>query len=310
MPSKYINNILILLIILPVVYSYSYPSDQMSEIQEQYQKQYQDKYQKQMEETQKKISEQVEKSIQEQINKNIEEQVNRQSEAVQMQVQNQVEAQANLTKAVVTESIAASTKDSKQPILWLIILIALITIIVIAYKSFVYYSKKKSEKAFATVRGELAVIMFTDMKSFSKHVGKHEQETLKQVWEYEQIMRNIIKKNGGTVIKTIGDSVMATFKSAIHAVDCAKSIQNELKGKSLKIRIGLHLGEVTHKEGDVYGNNVNIAARIESKASPGGVAVSEDIYKQVHGKVQHKFKFIGDVELKNIKEPVKLYKVL
>ena len=120
----------------------------------------------------------------------------------------------------------------------------------------------------------------------------------------------LIKKSGGTVIKTIGDSVMATFKSAVHAVNCAKAIQEELKGKPLKIRIGLHLGEVAHKDGDAYGHNVNIAARIESKAPPAGIAVSEDIYKQVHGKVQHKFKMVGYVELKNIKEPIKLYKVL
>ncbi|QQG38953.1 MAG: adenylate/guanylate cyclase domain-containing protein [Candidatus Woesearchaeota archaeon] len=197
-----------------------------------------------------------------------------------------------------------------KPFFILITIVAILVILGFIAKIYLFGKKIKEKKEFSTPKSELAVIMFTDVKSFSKHANKNEKETLDAVWEYEKIMRNLIYKNSGKFIKNIGDAVMATFKNSVDAVNCAKQIQEELKGKKFKIRIGLHLGEVTSKEGDVYGHNVNIAARIEGRAPPGGVAVSEDIYKQVKGKVDYKFKTIGKQELKNIKEPIELYKVV
>lgn len=283
--------LILILVIIPSVLAYSYnSSDYQNYNPQDYQKQMQD--------------------IQKQINKQIEETQKQVAQQVQDQINKQVQQTTENVSKTVAQNVASATKESSKTGRIIIGLIIAIVLLFLIFKAYSYNKTRKAQKEFASVKGELAVIMFTDMKSFSKHVGKHESETLDAAWEYEKIMKSIIPKYGGKVIKTIGDAVMATFKSAVHAVNCAKEIQSALEGKKLKIRIGLHLGEVAHKEGDVFGNNVNIAARIEGKAPPGGVAVSEDLYKQVNGKVKYKLKFLSEEKLKNIKEPVKLYRVV
>lgn len=292
-----------------VTYSYDYNQQDYQKQMEEAQKKVQEQINKQVEETQKRISAEIQESVQEQINRQVEAQKAANAD-IGKTIQEQVgETQQNLTEAVAQSLSSTNKKENSVGKITLAILVFAL-LIFIAIKAFSYYQNKKAQKEFATVKGELAVIMFTDMKSFSKHVGKNEQGTLNVAWEYEKIMKGIIPKHGGRVVKTIGDAVMATFKSAVHAINCAKEIQSRLQGKKFKIRIGMHLGEVAHKEGDVFGNNVNIASRIEGKAPPGGVAISEDVYKQVVGKVSYKFKEIGVEQLKNIKEPVKLYKVV
>ena len=130
-------------------------------------------------------------------------------------------------------------------------------------------------------------------------------------------MRNQIVRNRGTVIKTIVDAYMARFRSAENgvqcAMDCQKGIGDYNKGKTadgqFHIRIGLHIGEVIHTGTDVFGEGVNIAARIEPKADPEGIAVSDAIVNAVRNKVPAHFVSLGRLPMKNIANPPELFKV-
>jgi|GEM_PF-3877041 len=176
-----------------------------------------------------------------------------------------------------------------------------------------YLKEKREKKKEAEGAGEkrkLSAIMFTDMKGFSKEIGKDEEKTLKKLWRYEGAMKSIIKEHDGRVVKTIGDAIMGDFDSAVNAVRAAMSIQRLLRKEDIKIRIGVHLGDVIHKAGDIFGDGVNIASRIESLCKPGEIYVSEDVYKQVKGKILAKYKDLGKKKLKNIQTDVKVYKVI
>ncbi len=130
-------------------------------------------------------------------------------------------------------------------------------------------------------------------------------------------MRNQIVRNRGTVIKTIGDAFMVRFRSAENAVQCAMDCQKGIgefnKGKQpddqFHIRIGLHMGEVIHTGMDVFGEGVNIAARIEPKADPDGIMVSEVIANAARNKVPAHFMSVGRLPMKNIASPPELFKV-
>ena len=187
--------------------------------------------------------------------------------------------------------------------------IILIFIFVLTGGILLYY-KRTSFKELLKEKREISIIMFTDLKDFSKKVGENEDRALRKLWIYENIMKGIIKKHNGKVVKSIGDALMGEFKSAINAVKCAKEIQNAiLLKKDFLIKIGIHMGEVVHRKNDLFGNGVNIAARISGIAEPGSVYISEDIYKNVNGKLNYKFIDLGFKELKNIKESVRIYKI-
>jgi class 3 adenylate cyclase len=166
-------------------------------------------------------------------------------------------------------------------------------------------SEKKEEKA----ERRLSAIMFTDMKGYSKEMGQNEDATLKKVWRYEKAMKSIIKENDGRIVKTIGDAIMGDFNSAVNAVKAAIDIQSLLKKEDIKIRIGIHLGDVIHKGGDIFGDGVNIASRIESICEPGQIYISEDVYNQVKGKIHAGFENLGNRALKNIESPPKVFRI-
>jgi class 3 adenylate cyclase len=160
-------------------------------------------------------------------------------------------------------------------------------------------------------------IMFTDMVGFSKQMGSNEAAMLKKLQVHNEIMRGQIVRNRGTVIKTIGDAFMVRFRSAESAVqcalDCQKAIGEYNKTKTpedqFHIRIGCHMGEVIHTTNDVFGDGVNIAARIEPKADTDGICVSEVIYNAAKNKVPAHFSSIGRQPMKNIATPPELFKV-
>jgi len=156
---------------------------------------------------------------------------------------------------------------------------------------------------------QLSAIMFTDMKGYSKEMGHDEESTLKKIWRYEKAMKSIIHEHDGRVVKTIGDAIMGDFNSAVNAVKAAIEIQNLLKKEDIKIRIGIHLGDVIHKGGDIFGDGVNIASRIESICEPGLIYISEDVYSQVKGKIHAGFENLGSRPLKNIESPPRVYKI-
>jgi len=175
---------------------------------------------------------------------------------------------------------------------------------------FLFPSKKVMEaQEDEDSKRKLSAIMFTDMKGYSAEMGRDEERTIKKAWRYERAIRSIIKEHHGRVVKTIGDAIMGDFDSAVNAVRSATAIQEFLKKEDITIRIGIHLGDVVHKAGDIFGEGVNIASRLESICEPGSIYISEDVYNQVKGKVKVKFESLGSRPLKNIESPPKVYKI-
>ncbi|MBI3578413.1 MAG: hypothetical protein HY089_03260 [Ignavibacteriales bacterium] len=165
---------------------------------------------------------------------------------------------------------------------------------------------------------KLAAIMFTDIKSFSKKMGENEAAAMQILHTHDTMMKDVVAKFGGTVIKSIGDSFMVDFSSAVNAVKCAIEAQENFwnydKDKSdfdkIEIRVGIHLGDVITVGNDIYGDGVNIAARIEAITEPTRICISQDVYNQVKKKMQIRVYSIGSIELKNIDEPVEVFEIL
>lgn len=159
--------------------------------------------------------------------------------------------------------------------------------------------------------------MFTDMVGYSALVQKNETLALELLEEHRRLLRPLFPKHGGREIETAGDAFFVEFESALHATRCAVEIQKTLhernaaspSERSIVIRIGLHLGDVEHIDEHVHGDGVNIAARIEPLAKPGGILVSEAVQREVQNKLGLPIVKLGAEELKNIRLPMNLYRV-
>jgi class 3 adenylate cyclase len=161
---------------------------------------------------------------------------------------------------------------------------------------------------------KLAAIMFTDVVGYTAITQKDEPLALRILEDQKRVLRPIFQKHGGLEIKTIGDAFLVEFVNALDAVDCAVEIQQTLQveklaGHETKLHIGIHVGDVVHREGDVFGDAVNIASRIEPLAEPGGVCVSRQVYDQVWNKTNFKMTPLGPKELKNVQYPTEVYTV-
>lgn len=157
---------------------------------------------------------------------------------------------------------------------------------------------------------QLAAIMFTDIAGYTALMGEDESHAFELLNLNRTIQRPIIEDNGGRWIKELGDGVMATFPTVTDAVVSAGAIQKACSGiPGLKLRIGIHLGEVVFENNDVFGDGVNIAARIQAIAPIGGIWVSEPVQKNISNKKGIITKFIGEERLKNVKDPVLIYEV-
>lgn len=165
---------------------------------------------------------------------------------------------------------------------------------------------------------KLAVIMFTDVVGYSALTQKDEKLALRLLEEHRAIVRPLVAKHDGHEIKTIGDAFLVEFSSALAATLCAIEIQKTLFERSeskpdaeaIRLRIGLHVGDVVYKENDVFGDGVNIASRIEPLAEPGGICLSEDVARQIQNKIDYSLVRLGKGELKNISLPVDLYRII
>jgi len=164
----------------------------------------------------------------------------------------------------------------------------------------------------------LAAIMFTDMVGYSALAQKDERRALALVEEQRHILRPICAKHGGKEIKTTGDGTLVEFDSALLAARCAVEVQRTLVERNvglapqdrIHIRVGLHVGDVVHKGSDILGDAVNIAARIEPLAEADGICVSEDVARQIEGKIEERIERMGRRELKNIRLPVVAYRIV
>ena len=165
---------------------------------------------------------------------------------------------------------------------------------------------------------KLAAIMFTDIRGFSRKMGENETVAMALLRAHDAMMRELVEKHGGRVIKSIGDSFMVDFSSAVNAVKCAVEAQQIFwyynKGKTeldkIEIRIGIHLGDVISDGRDIYGDGVNVASRIEAITQPNRICISQDIYNQVKNKMPIQAFSLGLAEFKNIAEPIEVYEVL
>ncbi|MGI0080399.1 MAG: adenylate/guanylate cyclase domain-containing protein, partial [Nitrososphaerales archaeon] len=164
----------------------------------------------------------------------------------------------------------------------------------------------------------LAAIMFTDMVGYTALTQANESLSLDVLARHQRILRPIFPRFRGREIKTIGDSFLVEFDSALDATNCAVEIQRYLHDYNLsskeewnvKLRIGIHLGDVIHKTGDVLGDAVNIASRIEPLAEAGGVCVSEQVFDQVRNKISEPLLKLAPKDLKNVRFSVDVYKVV
>lgn len=157
---------------------------------------------------------------------------------------------------------------------------------------------------------QLAAIMFTDIVGYTALMGENEQRAFELLKKNRIIQKPIIEKFKGRWLKEIGDGVLASFSTVSDAVYCAKEIQETcLSEPDLKLRIGIHLGEVVFEGNDVFGDGVNIASRLENLSPAGTILVSESVHRNIRNKPDIQTKFIGEEQLKNVSEPVRIYQV-
>jgi len=169
-----------------------------------------------------------------------------------------------------------------------------------------------------TKQRKLAAIMFTDMVGYSALSQRDDKLALELLEEHRVILRKIFPEFNGTEIKTIGDAFLVEFNSALEAAECAIAIQRALAKRDadapaerqIQVRIGIHIGDVVHRGGDVYGDGVNIASRIEPLAEAGGICVSMDVERQIRNAVETRFEKLAPTELKNISVSMDLFRIV
>jgi adenylate cyclase len=165
---------------------------------------------------------------------------------------------------------------------------------------------------------KLAAIMFTDMVGYSALSQRDEKLAQELLEEHRQLLREIFPRFNGTEIKTIGDAFLVEFGSALEAAQCAIEIQRTLAKRNadiapdrrIELKIGVHIGDVVHRGGDVYGDGVNIASRIEPVAGPGGICVSMDVERQVRNALEARFEKLAPTDLKNISVAMDLFRIV
>lgn len=158
---------------------------------------------------------------------------------------------------------------------------------------------------------QLAAIMFTDIVGYTALMGNDEKKAFELLKKNRELQRPLIEKNNGRWIKELGDGVLASFNTVSDAVNAAVKIQEACNlSKEFLLRIGIHQGEVVFEQDDIFGDAVNIASRIQAIATPGGIYVSESIHNNVYNKQDITTQFVKQEILKNVKEPIKIYKVL
>jgi adenylate cyclase len=165
---------------------------------------------------------------------------------------------------------------------------------------------------------KLAAILSADVEGYSRLMGQNEEQTIRTLTSYRTAISDVVQLYRGRVVDTPGDNVLAEFSSVVDAVNCAVEIQRELAERNaelpmeqrMQFRIGVNLGDVVEEESRIYGDGVNIAARVESMAGAGGICISDRAYDHVENKLSLKYEYLGEHQVKNIRRPIGMYKVL
>src|SRR5712691_4780642 len=164
----------------------------------------------------------------------------------------------------------------------------------------------------------LAAILAADVAGYSRLIGTDEQGTLARLRAIRtELIDPAIAAHNGRIFKTTGDGLLAEFASSVDALNCAGEIQAQMAGRNLALtpesridfRIGIHQGDIVVESGDIFGDGVNVAARLEGLAEPGGICVSARVQEDAIGKLDLAFRDLGDQQLKNIARPVRAYAV-
>lgn len=164
---------------------------------------------------------------------------------------------------------------------------------------------------------KLATILVADVVGYSRLMNENDEATLHKLQAYREVIDALVAKFSGRVFASAGDSVLAEFASPVEAARCAVEIQEEIEqddpdlpeDRQMRFRIGLNLGDIMVEEGNLFGDGVNVAARLEAMAPPGGICISESVYQQIRNKVPFGYKYLGEHSVKNIAEPVIVYHV-
>ncbi len=167
-------------------------------------------------------------------------------------------------------------------------------------------------------RRKLVAIISADVKGYSRLMGEDEESTVTAITDHRNRFCDIMRRHRGRVVDAIGDNVLAEFASVVDALKGAWEVQKELGERNSKLpehrrmqfRIGLNVGDVIEDEGRLYGDGVNVAARLESLADAGGILISGTVYDQIKNKLPYRFEYIGDQQVKNIQDPIPAYRVL
>jgi len=165
---------------------------------------------------------------------------------------------------------------------------------------------------------KLTAILSADVKGYSRLMGEDDEATVRTITAYREVITEIVQKHRGRVVDSPGDNILAEFASVIDAVSSAVEIQEELRirnaelpeERKMEFRIGVNLGDVIHEKERIYGDGVNVAARVESLAEAGGICVSGTVFDQIESKLPLGYEFLGEQGVKNISKPVRVYKAL
>ena len=166
------------------------------------------------------------------------------------------------------------------------------------------------------VERRLAAVLAADVAGYSRLMGSSEERTLAQLKSFRKTLVDPgIASHRGRIVKTTGDGMLVEFASAVDAARCAVEIQREMAQQNtavppelrIEFRIGIHVGDIIIDDNDIFGDGVNIAARLEGIAEPGGVCISDDAHRQIRGKIDLAFDDIGEQNLKNIAEPMRAW---
>ncbi len=166
------------------------------------------------------------------------------------------------------------------------------------------------------VKRKLTAILSADVKGYSRLMGEDEEWTVHTLNTYKDMMKGLIQQHRGRVVDAPGDNVLAEFASVVDAVQCAVESQQVLRAKNamlpenrrMEFRIGINLGDVIEEGEQIYGDGVNIAARLEGLAEAGGICISESAYQQIENKLPLRYEYLGEHEVKNIAKPVRVYR--
>jgi adenylate cyclase len=167
------------------------------------------------------------------------------------------------------------------------------------------------------LKRRLTTVLCADVQGYSRLMEGDEASTLATLHRYRGTMAALIERHDGRIINTWGDAVIAEFPSVVEAVQCAVETQQELSSQDpqlpetqrMRFRIGINLGDVMVDGADIYGDGVNIAARLQELADPGGILISGPVYDQVHNKLSVGFDYLGRQQVKNVAAPVMSYRV-